>query len=364
MYFALSPEQLRLQESVRAFVREHCDEATVRELMATELGYDPAAWKLLAIEVGVLGLGIPASRGGRGGELVDVAAVLEVLGESLFCGPYLSSVYAGQVAAAATEADPARAVLEGTDTITCALWPRNGDLVHATETADGVVLDGLLSTALDGALAGRFLVAAGTPDGDADDLAWYEVDARAVGVERDALPSLDQTRKLAAVRLAGAPARRLTLDTSAQDLIDRLRLLEQVAIAADQLGVARRSLQLAVEYAKQRTQFGRAIGAFQAVQHSLAEAALAVECAWVATYQAAWNFDHRPEELARAAALAAATAGAAALDTAELSMQVHAGRGFTWDNPAHLYLKRAKASRLLWGLPDQHRKRLAELIGL
>jgi alkylation response protein AidB-like acyl-CoA dehydrogenase len=160
------------------------------------------------------------------------------------------------------------------------------------------------------------------------------------------------------------PARRIALDVTDDDLLNRLDQVEQIAVAADQVGVARRSLEQGVDYARQRSQFGRPIGSFQAVQHPFADIALAIECAWAATYEAAWCADHRRDDVARLAALAAGVAGDAALAAAEITLQVFGGVGFTWDNPAHLYLKRAKANRLLWGQPAAHRRRLADLLEL
>jgi alkylation response protein AidB-like acyl-CoA dehydrogenase len=361
MYFALNPEQRRLQESLRVFAATHSSESTVRALMATDTGYDADSWKLLADDLGVVALGADLNDGGRGGSLVDVTAALEVLGEYLYCGPYLSSVFASYVIAAGDPHDPVRQLMEplaSGSRIVCALWPHGSDHVTASEGPYGSVLNGVLAAALDGGL-GEDLLVATNEHGD-----WYQVRSDAPSLTRTALPALDQTRGLAELRFSDTPARRIDIRPDTTELLARLGILEQIAVAADQLGVARRSFNAAVEYAKQRTQFGRAIGTFQAIQHPLADIALAVECAWSATYQAAWDFDHQPERVERSAALAAAVSGDAALRAADAGVQIHAGVGFTWDNPAHLYLKRAKSSRLLWGHPDEHRRRLAELLGI
>jgi alkylation response protein AidB-like acyl-CoA dehydrogenase len=186
----------------------------------------------------------------------------------------------------------------------------------------------------------------------------------AAGLERTPQPTLDQTRKLAALHLSQTPARRLELTADAGALSARLELVEQIAIAADDLGVTRFCLSAAIDHARERHQFGRPIGSFQALQHQLADTALALECAWAATYEAAWCLDQRPADAARAAALAASVAGDAALAAAEQNQQLRAGIGFTWDDPAHLYLKRAKSNRLIWGHPDAHRARLAQQLRL
>jgi acyl-CoA dehydrogenase len=365
MYFALSAEQRDLQESVRAFALAHSSEADVRALMAERRTFDPDTWRLLAGEVGAVTLGSGAAPGGRGGSLVDAAAVLEVLGQFLFPGPYLSATVATVLLCRLDPADPARellAAMAAGEAIVALVPSRSGSDVTAADPGPSAGLTGEAAAVVDGASATHLLVAAplvGTPDA-----AWWVVDADAPGVQRTRLEGFDQTRELARVLFTDAPARRLASAVSDASLTADVATAEQICVAAELAGVARACLDTGLDYARARHQFGRPIGSFQALQHAFADLALQVECAWSSAYQAAWDFEYRPGEVARTAALAAATAGEASLAAAEHLMQVFGGVGFTWDNPAHLYLKRAKADRLRWGHPDVHYAALADLLGI
>lgn len=360
MFFALAPEQQLLQESVRGFAAEHSNESAVRRSMADPTYFDAAAWTRLAVEVGVVTLG-SGGPGGAGGDLVDTAAILHVLGEHLYPGPYLSSVLAAHVLAAAapgdTSADCGPGLVAGS-TLVSAVWAHApGDGVEVADGQEGPALTGTFATVLDAGHADQLLLA------DASG-SWYQVNGDAPGLERTHLPAFDQTRRLARLTLTATPARPIALSEPTDALLSRVATLERIAVAAESVGVARHALDTAVEYAKERKQFGHPIGSFQALKHWFADTALSVECAWAAAFEAAWNFDHRPEAADRSSYLAAAAAGDVSLAAAELMLQVHGGVGFTWDNPSHLYLKRAKSNRMLWGHPDEHRRRLGDLLDL
>lgn len=327
--------------------------------MAAPDHVDTEGWARLARDLGIVTLGSGTAPGGAGGCLVDAAAVLEVLGEVLYPGPYLSSMVATQALLAIAPGDPAERLLgslaSGGSRTVC-VFPRTAeDHLTVGPGAGAPTLRGEFVGVPDAAGADTFLVAgAGTE--------WFVVAAAHLTCSPQ--HSLDQTRRLARLTLNGAPARALALTTAADTLLERLVTVERIAVAVELLGVARHALDAGVAYAKEREQFGRPIGSFQALQHWLTDVALSVECAWSAAYAAAWEYDRDPDSAARPAALAMATAGDASMAAAEQMMQIHGGVGFTWDNPAHLYLKRAKSNRLLWGHPDVHRDRLGQLLDL
>ena len=223
---------------------------------------------------------------------------------------------------------------------------------------DGWTLDGAFSPVVDGVAADVLLAYALADDGPA----FFRVDAAAPGITRKALRTLDPTRRLAHVTLDTTPATRLDGDAAAA--LALVTDFASVALAAEQLGVLHRALEQTVEYAKVRTQFGRAIGSYQAVKHGLADVEVALELGESAVRYAAWAADHDRTALPLAAATARAYLGPAAFAAAQAMVQFHGGIGYTWEHDAHLYYKRAKSDQLLFGRPAAHRAHLAGLLGL
>ena len=187
------------------------------------------------------------------------------------------------------------------------------------------------------------------------------VEAAAPGVAVEPLATLDQTRRQATVRLDGAPA---TLLATGPEALARARDLHSVGIAIESVGAAARCLEETVAYLKERVQFGRPIGSFQALKHRCADLATELEAARSTAYYATWAVDGAPEELPVVAPLAEAVAGAALLHVAAEAIQMHGGIGFTWEHDAHMYLKRAKANELLAGGYRGVRRLVAERAGI
>jgi alkylation response protein AidB-like acyl-CoA dehydrogenase len=215
------------------------------------------------------------------------------------------------------------------------------------------------SFVIDGMTADRILVSGMR----GNDPCVVEIDASAPGVARAPLPSLDQTRKLARIGLADAPGRVLSFADIA-DTLQRLQSVTLAAVAAEQVGGAQGAFDVALEYARQRRQFGRAIGSYQAIKHRFAELVLLLEQARAAAYYALWTFGPAPAFTPVAVSHARIVSTQAALESSEWCMQVQGGQGFRWDNVAHLYLKRAKATQLLFGDPARERDRIAAHLGL
>ena len=386
MDFAFSPEQEELRRMVRQFLDKASPEAEVRRVMATERGYDADAWHRMADELGLLGMAIPEEYGGAGAGVTELGIVAQEMGRSLFCGPFLGTVVLAAAALLESGDGAAQrrwlpAIAAGELIASLALpgtLPRTdgGDREPAWEAAarpasvlragvpdgwvpEGWVLEGTAGFVLDGHVADLILVPAAAPEGTS----LFAVRGTAPGLARTPLPAFDATRKHARLHFSGTPAALIGPAGGGAPALARVFDLGCVALACEQVGVAEGALDMARDYALLRTQFGRPIGSFQAVKHKLASVLLEVEAARSAAWYALWAADARPAELPAAASIAKATCSAAAyLATAE-NLQVHGGIGYTWEHPAHLYLRRATTSRMWLGDPDSHHERLLSQLG-
>jgi alkylation response protein AidB-like acyl-CoA dehydrogenase len=368
MTLVLTEDHKALRDSVRAFFSARSTEADVRRLMGTEPGYDAATWSAMGKELGIQGLAIPEEFGGTGATAVELAVVFEEAGRALLCAPLLSTVALAATLLLQSGDEQARerylpAIAAGDLVATVAVTEDSGTCgegevrVGATPHADGWALSGVKSFVPDGAAAQLILVVARAEDG----IGVFAVDAAAPGLARQSLPALDQTRPLARLEFSGTPATRID---GADWALVRATLDQATALlAAEQVGVAERLLEMSVDYAKVRHQFGRPIGSFQAIKHKCADMLVSVEKARAAAYHAIEASAEDPAALPMAAALAGAFCGPAATAVANATIQVHGGIGFTWEHPVHLYLKRAKAAERLFGGPHHHRAIIAELVG-
>ncbi len=371
MNFAFSDEQEELRKVVKDFLNAKSSEATVRELMETESGYDPAVWSQMGDQMGLQGLIIPEEFGGSGYSYVELIVVLEEMGRRLLCAPYFSTVvlaantllHSGDDAA---KKDYLPGIASGETIATLAFtepngkWDASGIEATATKDGDGYKISGTKSFVLDGHTAGLILVAART-DGE---VSLFAVDADAPGLTRTPLSTMDQTRKQAKLELDGVPARLIGAAGGGWDVLSRVLDLAAVGLAAEQVGGAQECLEMAVQYAKDRVQFGRPIGSFQAIKHKCADMLLEVESAKSAAYYAGWCASELNDELPSVASLAKSYCSEAYFHTTAENIQIHGGIGFTWEHPAHLYFKRAKSSELLFGDPTYHRELLAQRIGI
>jgi alkylation response protein AidB-like acyl-CoA dehydrogenase len=376
--FAFGDDQEELRRSVRRVLDAH---PPAREAARAEAGIDAALWKRLGTDLGLAGLIVPEAHGGAGLGWVELIAVMEELGSQLACVPCLSTVCLATSAllVAGDDAQQARwlpAIASGALTATLA-HNEPGPGVHTSARRDGdtVVLTGRKRHVVDGHTAGLLVVsarAAGTRGDDGIEL--YAIAADSPGLQRRRLPTMDQTRALAEIILEDVripDSARLASGSAAA--LERILAYGRIGLAAEQVGAAQRCLDMSVEYAKVRTQFGRPIGAFQAIQHMCADMFVLVESARSAAYHAGWvasqhaagaapDPDDPSSDLTTAAAIAKAYCSDAFYRCAADTIQVHGGIGFTWEHDAHLYFKRAHASRELLGAPAQHREALAAVI--
>ncbi|MEU5260346.1 acyl-CoA dehydrogenase family protein [Amycolatopsis sp. NPDC021455] len=330
-------EARALRDAVRALLTRRSGPEAVRAAMESPLGYDDKLWSTLCEQIGVAALAIPEQYGGAGAGLAEVCVVLAELGRTLTPAPMLgSAVLCGEALLRTGNGDACERLLPGIaagTTLAALAWSDVDG--QATLTASAAGLDGRACYVLDGDIADVLLAVARTPDGPG----LYEVPVE--GVRRERVTSLDPTRRLAVVDFASTPARRLDVGGFTEPL-RQLQATAVVAVAAEQVGAAARALELTVEYTKQRRQFGRPIGSFQALKHRMADVHVHVEAARSALYAALVDGD--PE----AVSAAKLVCGEAFAHAAAEMIQLHGGIAITWEHDAHLYFKRAHGSALLF----------------
>ena len=367
----ITEEQEELRASVRRFLEQRSPIREVRRLMDTTDGYEPGVWSQAAEQLGLQSIAVPEQYGGMGFGYVELAIVLEEMGRALYCAPYFATVaLAANTLLASGDDEACRGYLPGIasgETIaTLAFveddgrWDGSTVKLAASRAGDAWALNGHKAFVLDGHVASLVLVLARTRRG----LSLFAVAGDVTGLTRTALPTLDETRKLARLEFQKVPARLVGEEGGADRILARTLDLAAVALAAEQVGGAQACLDMSVEYAKVRHQFGRPIGSFQAIKHKCADMLLEVENARSAAQYAAWAAAEGSEELPAVASLAKATCSEAYFHAAAENIQIHGGIGFTWEHDAHLYFKRAKSSELFLGEPAQHREQLLERIGV
>jgi alkylation response protein AidB-like acyl-CoA dehydrogenase len=360
--FDLTDEQQMLQAAARDFLASRLGSERIRELAESEDAHSEALWKDIS-DLNWPGLLVSEDNGGQGLGMVELVVLMEQVGYALLPGPFFSDVLAAiALESAATDAQRERWLtplaageLRGTLALVDAGRGRNpGDITLAPERSNGGwTLTGEKLFVLDAATADFLIVGA---DGDRR----FIVPTDADGVTITPTPAMDATRKHYAVGFDGVQVGED--DAFGPDGIDRARSRAFTAIAAELVGIAQRALEWAVEYAKERKQFGRPIGAYQAVSHKCAQMLLETEGARSAAYYAAWTIENEPDTAPLAASMAKAYASDAARNVTGASMQVHGGIGFTWEHDLHLWLKRAHTSAALFGDAAWHREQVARRV--
>jgi len=363
----LSSEANELRDMVRAFLERKCPESAVRDVVESGAFLDVDTWMLMAGQLGLHGLLVPESLGGQGSSFVEMAVVLEEMGRALLPGPFLSSAVLAVTAllgsGAGSTADELLARLASGEVVAAVAFASgltqrlDESTVSAAPAGQGWTLHGQVDIVLDGGAADILLVFAPSPAG----LGLYAVEAGDVSVTRTPLQTLDLTRSAARVAFEGTPARLLA--SGADTLQNTLLSVAAVAISAEVAGATQRVLEMAVDYAKLREQFGRPIGSFQAVKHLCTEIFTVAESATAISRSAA-RVVAENGDLTAAASLAKAYISEECPGAAEKNIQVHGGIGYTWEHPAHLYLRKIKAAEPLFGDAVTHRSRLATHLGL
>ncbi len=376
MDFAFSEEQEEFREALHRFLEARSPRAEVFRWMETPEGYDPALWKQMAEELGLQGVALPEACGGQGFGLLELGIVMEEAGRVLLCAPYFSSVCLAAealrgVASAAEQAALLPGIASGETIATLALlddadvWDPAGVALEYRREGDAYRLDGRKRLVSDAAVADLILVAARRPGSrGADGLTLLAVRADAPGLAVAPVEPLDATRKLADLGFEGVRAELLGSEGGAAAGLAVALDRACVCLAAESAGGAQHCLDSAVAYARQRVQFGRPIGSFQAIKHKCAEVLLEVESARCAAYWGCWSAEREPANLALAASVAKSFCDDAYQRAAAENLHIHGGIGFSWEADKHLYLKRARATATLLGSPAWHRGRLADQLGL
>lgn len=368
MKLVFSDEQEELRRSVRRFLQQTSSTSDVRRLMETETGYDAALYSRMAQQLGLQGLAIPEQYGGAGYGWVELAVVFEEMGRALVCTPYFSTIALAATALLESKDDAAKrqwlpGIAAGETRATLAFveddgqWDGASTALTATDSGDGWTLGGDKSFVVDGATADVVLVIARTSVGLSLFLAGE-------GFRRTPLETMDATRRLARLEFADTPATLIGTDGDGERILSRVRDCAAIALACEQVGGAQACLDMSVEYANLRHQFGRPIGSFQAIKHLCADMLVEIESARSAAWAGAWAIADCDDDMPIVASLAQAVCSEAYFNAARNTIQIHGGIGFTWEHDAHLYFKRAKSSELFLGDPSYHREQFLQRSGL
>jgi alkylation response protein AidB-like acyl-CoA dehydrogenase len=360
MNFDFTDDQRAIKRTARDFLSARYRSETIRELAESERGFTDQQWREL-VELGWPGVIVPEAYGGLGLGAVELVVIAEEMGYALAPSPFLSDVFAALLlVAAGTEQQRekwlgplARGEVRGT----LAIWDEGSGWSpdHSEiELANGALT--AVKVAVPDAASADFVIVSGA-DGH-----HYLVESDADGVDVVAEQPLDPTRKLFRLELSGAPAE--LLSDGLPETISHAYATIVTALAAENVGAAQRAMEMAIEYAKDRKQFDRPIGSYQAVSHRCAQMLLEVEGARSLTYWAAWAIDHEPETALKAASMAKAYASDAGFRVTASAIQVHGGIGFTWEHDLHFFLKRAKANAHAFGDARWHRDRVVALAGV
>ncbi|QTI70943.1 acyl-CoA dehydrogenase family protein [Gordonia polyisoprenivorans] len=371
MDFALDDDQIMLQEVLRTFFGSQVPDSAVRARFDEPTGYDVRLWKRMAEELGLQGLAIPEEYGGGGFSFFELGLVLEEMGRVLLPSPFLGSCVMSAQLLLAIDDEAARGrllpgIADGSVIVSVAFaeesgsWSTRDVTATATSDGDGWRIDGRKSYVLDGHAADSYLVIARASDG----VGVFEVGGTAVGLTRTKSATMDLTRALAKVTFNSVPARRIGSAAATETAIEVMLDHTRIALAADSLGGIGRVLDMAVEYAKTREQFGRKIGSFQAIKHKCASMLMELEASRSAVYYALWAAAKGQADRPVVAPMVKAHCMDSYLAAAGENIQIHGGIGFTWEHPAHLYLKHARSSQALLGDSDLHRQILADRIGV
>ena len=363
MQFSFTSEQEEFRSILRRFFEDKSPATAVRRLMATETGWDRAAWQALNQQLGLTAIHIPEAYGGQGFSFVELGIVLEEMGRALVCAPYFASTVlaATAIVNAGTESQKREllpTIADGSCIATLAFTEPNGRWdatgVETTAVSEGgrFLLNGVKSFVLDGHSADLIVVLARGAAG----LSFFTVPGDAPGLTRRALKVMDPTRKQARLEFTSVEAELLGEEGGAEAPFTKTMIQAAACLANEMVGGAQRLRESALDYANLRVQFGRSIASFQSMKHKQADMLVDVELAKSAAYAAASAAAEDDPDLPAIASLAKAAASEAYMQTAINTIQTLGGIGFTWDNDTHLWFKRAKSSEVFLGDPAWHRE--------
>lgn len=373
MEFTLSDEQSMLRDTVRSLLEDKSRSSRVRDVMESSSGVDEDLWGAMA-DMGLPAMHVPEEFGGAGFTFMETGLVLEELGRAIAAVPYFSSVVLGATAVLIAGSNEQKTeilpnVASGGMRLALATvedgrgWGTGDVAAEATADDGSYVIHGAKAYVVDGHSADALVVSAREGNG----VSLFLVPADAPHLTRHRMQTMDTTRQQAVVRFDGTrvpDSARLGEAGSGVATLDMLYDVAVSMLAFEQVGGAQRCMEMAVDYAKERKQFGRAIGSFQAIKHKCADMLVQIESARSAAYYAGWAASNSHDELTVAAPTAKAYCSDAYFFCASENIQVHGGIGFTWEHDAHLFFKRAKTSQLMFGDPAEWRALLASRLGV
>ncbi|MDO8944289.1 MAG: acyl-CoA dehydrogenase family protein [Burkholderiaceae bacterium] len=367
MELELTPEQESIRDSIGRFLNQRANPQDRRRLIDTETGFDREVWRELASSIGLHGLIIPERLGGSGMGIPELCAAFGEIGRVLLGGPYLATIGASapliiSCTTQAYQSEMLPRIADGSAVVTVAGAANSAQGASqpplvATRCGPGYSLSGAVPAVLEGMIAETILVVARHEQG----VGLFAVAASCDGLQRESLDMIDLTRRFARMTFNRTPARLVSGDGDAATAIAVGIQTAAVVHAAEQIGAAQQCLDMAVAHSKLRLQFGKPIGAFQAVKHRCAEMTAKIESARLGFYYAAWAAEKAHDELAIASAVARVACQDALAFAAAQNIQIHGGMAFTWDYDAQLYFRRAKADQFIFGTPRQERERLTSL---
>jgi alkylation response protein AidB-like acyl-CoA dehydrogenase len=349
-----------LRTTVRDLLADRCPAGAVVAAYDGDRSVVDGLWKSLAAELGLAGLLVPEEQGGAGASAREAAVVLEELGRAVAPVPFLTSAVVATTVLVRTGSGLVAGLGSGERTAALAVplsTPPYGPLPLVRRDAAGRFTGRVTSVA--GALEADMLLVPASTDAGVEVLAVPAAEARLTSVV-----SLDMSRQLADVDLAGATGEVVVTADQGEAAVRRGLTTGAALLASEQVGVARWCLEATVAHLKERRQFGRAVGGFQALKHRLADLYVSVESAAAAARYAAAAVAAGEPDAETATAVAQSFCSDVAVRAAEEAIQLHGGIGMTWEHPAHLYLKRAKADQIAFGTPGAHRRQLATLVDL
>jgi alkylation response protein AidB-like acyl-CoA dehydrogenase len=370
--FGFSEEQEMLRDAAKRFLTDNCSTKFVRQVMASDTAHDVGFWDKL-VGLGWPGLLIPEEFGGQGGTFLDLTVIAEEAGKALLPGPFFAAAMLGAPALIEGGSDAQKKeflpkIAEGKFIPTVAIaeaagrFDAGGIELKATKKGSGYTLTGEKFFVPDAHVADAIIVAARTGSGIGEDgITLFCVPAKEKGVTVTQLKTVDMTRRLCHVKFDNVNASELLgKEGAGWPILRRTLDIATAALSAEMVGTAQKALDIAVEYAKTRVQFGKPIGSFQAVKHKCVDMMVAVENARSLTYYACWTVDERVAEAASAVPMAKAYASDMGKNVTSEAIQVHGGIGFTWEHDMHLYHRRALAGEANFGNAPIHRETVAK----
>jgi len=368
--FGFSEEQEMLRDAAKRFLADNCSTKFVRQMMAHETAHDPVFWQKL-VGQGWPGMLIPEEYGGTNGTFLDMTVVVEEMGKALLPGPFFAAALLGAPAFIEGASDALKKeflpkMAEGKFIATLALAEASGRFdgggveLRATKQGSGYVLNGEKFFVPDAHVADALIVAARTGAGPGG-ITLLCIPRTEKGITVTQLKTVDMTRRVCHVKFDNVKTDTLIeAENGGGPILSRVLDIATAALSTEMVGTAQKALDIAVEYAKTRVQFGKPIGSFQAIKHKCVDMMVAVENSRSLTYYAAWTVDERVAEAATAVPMAKAYASDMAKNVTSEAIQVHGGIGFTWEHDMHLYHRRALAGEANLGNAPVHRETVAK----